>query len=740
MTSYTDTARRVASRFSLRSALRSAALAAGLVILLVAPPPAPADPLPAYADLILADGPLAYWRMNDTNLTRMWDTSGHGGIGMFSGSAGLSRSRDSPVQDDPGGLRFDGATSSASAPLKLAGRSAITLEFWMAWDSFADDDRLAFELTSGTGTYQATDGFLVNPNSAFFPGHFEVSLGDGSGSSSNTVLFNRPTAGDWHYYAILLDRSAPSDRQIVPYVDGVQVSYTQPADYARAPAPGQNRFADGVLSLMSRGGTDLFGAGSLNEVAIYPAALTASRIAEHFQIATGAATRDVGTSVQALTPRRIPVTAPELPNPLRGEYEWYGDPVAPPQWPFQDSYTRLYWKELETAPGAYDFSRIDAQLASAAARGGRFGFRVMSACTGCGEGETALPEYLASSSGAWYASVGGERFLIPDWNNDLYLTRWEALMAALGTRYANDPRIGIIDIGGAGNWGEWHDYPYAEQYPGPRGQMPLSDRNAQRIVEASLAAFPPNNHLLVIRTANSAALRYAFSRSPHVGLRLDCLGGGAAMEGDREALSKVWDVAADRWKTAPVVTEWCATIAPSTNLFQTFGVPQVQEFHVSMLSSGNFVKTDAGHLNGYLPAEQDGFMAANKLAGYRFALTKLSLPRVIPSGADFTIEAEWENTNVAPAYLAFNVMYQLRDADDAIVWQGRSGIDLRQLLPTGGSPTSWSDRFTLDGTSPGTYALDIQVLDPGQISPPLNLAMDARQPDGSYPLGSVSVR
>jgi Concanavalin A-like lectin/glucanases superfamily/Domain of unknown function (DUF4832) len=710
-------------------------LALQLMLVHLSPSPALTDRLSAYPDLVLADAPVAFWKLDDSDPQMMRDASGNGWNGVFAG--GVWPVDGGHVFDR--GRHFDGTSGTARAPLDLSGANAVTLEFWLSWDSFADNNQVAFEFSAGPGTFQTTDGFLVDPNSAFWPGQLEVSMGDGSGASYNSILFARPRPGEWHHYAIVLDRSAPPHRQIVPYLDGAPVSYSQPSGYNQPPATGHDRFANGTLSFMSRSGSGLFGAGALADVAVYPDVLPAARIAEHYRAATGTAT-SIADAVQSLAMRTIPLSAPEMPNPLRGEYQWYGESVDPKGWPYQDSYTRLYWKELEQAPDVYDFSKLDAALANAAARGGRFGFRIMSVCTGCDAGGVAVPDYVTTSSGGWYARVDGERNFIPDWNNANYLSRWQALMQALGARYGHDPRIGIIDIGGAGDWGEWHDSPYEDQYPGPQGQLPITDASARRIVDATLDAFPPADHLLVIRTANSAAVREALGRSRRVGLRLDCLGGGNGMAGDRAALARVADITSDRWQTAPVVSEWCGTIAPGTNRFQQFGPSQVQEFHVSMLSSGNYAKTSDGGLSGYSPAEQDGFITANKIAGYRFVLDSLTLPVTLPQGGTFTAGWQWENVNVAPLYLPFNVMVQLRDANQNVIWQAQSGFDPRGLLPTDWSPVAWTDNFTLGDVPPGDYLLTVQITDPSQISPPLQLAIEGRQSDGSYLLGSVSVR
>ena len=52
------------------------------------------------------------------------------------------------------------------------------------------------------------------PNAPQFGGTFGVGIG--SGTSRNTVYFERPSAGEWHHYAFVLDTSAPAAQQITP--------------------------------------------------------------------------------------------------------------------------------------------------------------------------------------------------------------------------------------------------------------------------------------------------------------------------------------------------------------------------------------------------------------------------------------------------------------------------------------------------------------------------------------------
>ena len=74
-----------------------------------------------------------------------------------------------------------------------------------------------------------------------------------------------------------MDSAAAAAEEIKPYVDGKAVSFTKTAS-----GTGAGNFANSSLNFMSRAASSLFGAGSLDEVAIYNRALDAATIAAHY--------------------------------------------------------------------------------------------------------------------------------------------------------------------------------------------------------------------------------------------------------------------------------------------------------------------------------------------------------------------------------------------------------------------------------------------------------------------------
>jgi PKD repeat protein len=223
-----------------------------------------------YGDTVLdTAGLVGYWRLGEASGPTLADSKG---VASGTASPGVTFGLPGGIASDPNtAARFDG-DDSAKAPLNLSGTSKTTVEFWLKWDGYIDDDALALELTENFN--QNDGGFIVDPDAPQQNGSFGIGIGEGA--SRNNVFFTRPSAGQWHHYAFVLDSTAPAAQQITPYVDGQPVTYTKTAS-----GTGAGAFANSTLYMMSRAGQSLFGRGTLDEVAVYNRALSANEIAAH---------------------------------------------------------------------------------------------------------------------------------------------------------------------------------------------------------------------------------------------------------------------------------------------------------------------------------------------------------------------------------------------------------------------------------------------------------------------------
>jgi YD repeat-containing protein len=216
-------------------------------------------------------GLVDYWRLGEQTGSTFADLAGPSPATL---KGGVTLGAPGALEFDPNAAAaFDGASGAASAAVNLSGTSQLTVEFWLNWSAYANDDDLALELTPN---FNETDGgFLVDPNAGELGGKFGVAIG--RGESRNNAYFARPSAGTWHHYAFVFDTTAPASQQVIPYVDGKAVPFEKINS-----GTGAGNFANSVLSFMSRNASALFGKGSLDEVAIYNRALGAAAISNHY--------------------------------------------------------------------------------------------------------------------------------------------------------------------------------------------------------------------------------------------------------------------------------------------------------------------------------------------------------------------------------------------------------------------------------------------------------------------------
>lgn len=443
---------------------------------------------------------------------------------------------------------------------------------------------------------------------------------------------------------------------------------------------------------------------------------------------------------QVITPAQIDRSAPELVNPMRGLYRWRGSENVPSPNPLPrrsfDAYQRYEWRDLERGRGEYDFTALERDLQRAADAGQKFGFRIRAYVPRQG---SSVPDYVMDDMElGWWTDLdrdGDKETYVPDWNDEDFLAGVERLMNALGERYDNDPRVSYLDIGIFGSYGEWHTS--GLNYSSSNPARTMTRPNREKIIEYHLAAFP-NTHLLMM-TDDERSLAYALQLSPRIGWRRDSLGvdhfNTAARDLERLGPEEL-ALFEERWKTAPVVTEFMQPKYHESPGTYELAREQVERYHVSMIGNGNMISW--GSLSS---AGRSAVVEMAKSSGYRIALAELTLPATLRTGELTMLTGEWVNQGVAPTYEDWQVWYQLRDGAGAVAWEGPSQIKLRELLPSAEfGPQTASDELILPTSlAPGSYSLSVVVRDPEAYRQPLFLSIDGRQEDGSYLLGEVEL-
>lgn len=366
-----------------------------------------------------------------------------------------------------------------------------------------------------------------------------------------------------------------------------------------------------------------------------------------------------------------------------------------------------------------------------------------------------LPDDVRDLSTTRWITLDGVSSALPDWNDLVYISRWQEIMTAIAARYDNDPRLWSIDCGGYGNWGEGHNYPYENMYPGPGGQTEGTEATLKQLIRIACDLF---HHTWIYynpytfksagqySTSGSAMLlNYAMSYSKKIALRTDAVGGGNVQwtTNDITAFAQSDAVARGiapedqplgRWRIAPMSAEWPGTIRPGgTGDAGSFeeGRQQVIDWHICLMSNANFYDDNNGYAS-FSAVEKAAFDEAMRLAGYTYAITQV---KVSFGSSSSTLQATWTNTTSAPTYDQWNVRYILKTLDGTIISDTPSTtFDLRKLLS---NHDTFDDIVTFKKIQKGTYVLEVKVTDPSSYLAPMYLAHDSRTSDGSYRLGQI---
>ena len=213
----------------------------------------------AYRDQVLADGPVAYWRLGETSGAVASDEVG-ANPGTFNG---VTLGQPGPLVGDLNtAVSFDGANDFVTVPHSgaLNATSGVTVEGWIkrsksgAWQVVVGKP--------GTGQSRGENYALWFNTSNQLLAYF----GDGT----NYVNVRAPLDTNWHYVAATYNNATAK-----LYVDGTLHAQTSSSIHLTS-----NTLP---LNMGRANGNSSFFGGLLDEVAVYNTALSAERIQAHYE-------------------------------------------------------------------------------------------------------------------------------------------------------------------------------------------------------------------------------------------------------------------------------------------------------------------------------------------------------------------------------------------------------------------------------------------------------------------------
>jgi RHS repeat-associated protein len=254
----------------------------------------PSGSATTYASTVLADGAANYERMSDTG-TVAADSSGNAGAGAYQGT--YTHGSTGLIGSDLGDAAtiFNGSSAyvSASTQTALQGSHARTVELW--FNAASSAQQMLFD-SGGTGAGQAF--YIGTTSDGGVCGAPQNTAGAYVGFGGNGDIYIpglHLNDGSTHYIAVTLQGTSVS-----VYVDGAAVSgyiynnswsalTAQPFTLPTTPNTTSSPIWIGHGRTQVNCSGNAYFAGIIDEVAVYPTALSAAQVSNHFALAADGA-------------------------------------------------------------------------------------------------------------------------------------------------------------------------------------------------------------------------------------------------------------------------------------------------------------------------------------------------------------------------------------------------------------------------------------------------------------------
>lgn len=380
-------------------------------------------------------------------------------------------------------------------------------------------------------------------------------------------------------------------------------------------------------------------------------------------------------------------------NTMPHSMEWFYIPVS----------------SVVVGPGQYDWTRLESELNAVSARGHQAVFRFYLDYPGESSG---IPKYLvdAGVTTRSYTDYGnGGKSVSPNYEDPRLMEAMDSFIAAFGAKYDGDKRIGFIQMGLLGFWGEWHTYPHENWFASSTAQ--------QRVLQAYTKAFTKTKLQVRYPDAANSKLPVGYHDDSFATQTLPGTGWHFM---DRMAQAGT----TEKWLTQPVGGELrpevqkcifeSPMVCPAPSETDKVDFPgSVKGTHVSWLLNHHAFEP------GYTGQELTNAKAAAQSMGYRFQATSFALTPGSVDGQS-TLSVNVRNTGVAPFYYDWPVKIAAVNSTGQIIRQWGPSWKLSSIKP--GTSVQWRAAISTTGLTPGEYTLIMRPVNPLTNGTPLRFA------------------
>ncbi len=413
-------------------------------------------------------------------------------------------------------------------------------------------------------------------------------------------------------------------------------------------------------------------------------------------------------------------------NPLKGLIPFRGSYST---FPHSMEWAYIPWRQLQRGEGEFTWQPLEELLDEIAGRGHQAAFRIYADYPNT---PSALPEFLAGVARHEYTDFDNGRdaiSLAPDYDDPRLVRAMLRAIAALGSRYDGDPRVGFITVGFIGFWGEWHTY-----RPSCQCDQWMPSRKTQRAVLQAFDRAFEYTRLLV--------------RYPDVGWRGDDVGFHDDSFAYHTTGPEDW-MFVSRMRSAGTLRQWrrepiggelrpqvqaCTFSLPACNPAGQDFAGSVEATHASWLIDYH------AFAPGHTGADRARAEAGARRLGYDLFVSAVKLKDINARDA-LRVEIRMQNRGVAPFYYDWPVWIGVADEDGQVVATFRTGWKLARVVDPNEDET-FRMKLKKHTLRPGVYTVLMRAENPLPNGKPLAFANATWGQDvaGWLTLGQVRVQ
>jgi len=349
-------------------------------------------------------------------------------------------------------------------------------------------------------------------------------------------------------------------------------------------------------------------------------------------------------------------------------------------------YLRLAWSYLEPEEGIFNWQVIDTIIDKYVPLGYGISFRITCKETGKFPGsvnqEVAGVQYAtpfwvrkAGVKGS-VAEMWGTKSWVPDWDDPVYLKKLDAFHKAFAERYDGKSWLRYVDIGSIGEWGEGHTSFSTKMPPTPDEVIAHVDIHLKYYKNSQLAVTDDLIYYGKSKEDQGRLLGYVISKG--ITLRDD----SPMVEWYLQQNAETWSVSHPHfydplYLTKPVIFELqhYHTVKNDGNWKGRNGTEIIPSagFSGAMFMKKAIETMRATYIGYHGYAEEwieDNPELTRELAnlcGYWYFPATITFPKKLKSGFN-TIEMEWLNKGVAPAYHTFSLILRFETVTDSSIF------------------------------------------------------------------------